>query len=149
MQQKKYLEFNVLVDGGKIIEKMPTARKSVMVWEHEVERMNSVSMQTRLYYELAEEKVVEKEPVKEIKDEFVMVAKIDLPQPFDAESFVKTAKIEDFVSLNENEVNSALALMSKRTIVNMFSIEIDEKKFGLTSHKVLEEKAIDAINKLK
>lgn len=151
MQQKKYLEFNVQIDGGRIIEKMPTARKTVMIWEHEAERLNSVSRQTRLYYELApEEKVVKKEPVKEPEDEdVVVVAKINLPQPFNAELFVKTAKMEDFVPLTDDEVNSALALMSKRTIVNMFSLEIDEKKFGLTKHEVLEQQAKEAINKLK
>jgi hypothetical protein len=54
MGQKKYNEFTIQVDKGKIIEKMPTARKSVMIYEHEAELLNNVSKQTKFYYELAE-----------------------------------------------------------------------------------------------
>lgn len=147
MEQQKYLEFNVQIDDGKIIEKMPTARKSVMIYAHDVEILNSVSRQTRLYYELAK-KETKKEPEEVVAKETV-VAKIDIPQPFDAEGFVKTAKLEDFATLNEDEFDSALALISKRNIVNMFGIEIEEKKFGITSHKTLEGQAKEIVNKLK
>jgi len=59
MEQRKYNEFKVLMADGKIAEKMPTARKSVMIYEHDAERMNKVSGQTKMYYELA------KKPQKE------------------------------------------------------------------------------------
>lgn len=147
MEQKKYLEFNVQIDGGKIIEKMPTARKFVMIWEHEAERLNSVSKQTRLYYELAKKE----EPKKELKQEekAVVVTKIEITQPFDAEAFVKTATIDDFKTLTDEEMDSALLLISKKNIINMFGIEIEEKKIALTKHDTLKDQAKEIVASLK
>ena len=54
MEQKKYNEFKVSMDGKKIVEKMPTLRKTVMIYDHEAKRMNKVSGQTKFYYELTE-----------------------------------------------------------------------------------------------
>lgn len=150
MEQKKYLEFNVQIDGGKIIEKMPTARRSVMIYEHEAERLNNVSRQTKLYYELAKKEEVKKETEKEIaKDESLVVTKIEIPQPFDAESFVKTAKLEDFVTLPDDDLESALSLMSKKNIMSMFRIEIEEKKIASTKHESLKSQAKEIVNSLK
>jgi len=151
MKQEKYLEFNVQIDGGKIIEKMPTARKVVMIYEHEAERLNSTSRQTRLYYELAKKEEVKKEPEKETKEkeEVVVVAKIDIPQPFDAESFVKTAKLESFATLTDEDLESALSLMSKKSIIAMFGIEVEEKKIALTKHEALKSQAKEIVTSLK
>lgn len=150
MKQEKYLEFNVQIDGGKIIEKMPTARKYVMIYAHEAERLNSVSRQTRLHYELAKKEEAKKEPVKQQEDEeVVVITKIDIAQPFDAEGFVKTAKLEEFLPLNDDDLESALSLMSKKNIIAMFGIEIDEKKIALTKHETLKAQAKEIVTSLK
>lgn len=59
-KQHKYHEFIVQIHDGKIIEKMPTARKTVMIYDHEAERHNNTVNQTKFYYEKAEEEVAVK-----------------------------------------------------------------------------------------
>lgn len=69
-KQEKYFEFTVQLDGGKIIEKMPTARKFVMIYDHEAERMNNLVRQTRTFYEKAiVEEMKPKEVVAEVSQE--------------------------------------------------------------------------------
>ena len=87
---------------------------------------------------------------KEIaKDESLVVTKIEIPQPFDAESFVKTAKLEDFVTLPDDDLESALSLMSKKNIMSMFRIEIEEKKIASIKHESLKSQAKEIVNSLK
>lgn len=56
MKQNKmypYNEFSVeLDDKGKVIEKMPTKRKTVVIYPHEAEYWNDRITQNRLFYEL-------------------------------------------------------------------------------------------------
>lgn len=59
-KQEKYFEFTVQLDGGKIIEKMPTARKFVMIYDFEAERHNNQVRQTKLFYEKAEDQSADK-----------------------------------------------------------------------------------------
>lgn len=52
-KQYKFNEFNVSLDEkGKIIDKMPTKRKSVVIYPHEAEWHNERIEQTKVYYEL-------------------------------------------------------------------------------------------------
>ena len=53
MKQEKYYEYIVQMQNGKVAEKMPTARKSVMIYPFEAERLNSTVAQTKLFYEKA------------------------------------------------------------------------------------------------
>lgn len=55
-KQQKYNEYSVSLNKGEIVEKMPTLRKTVMIYPHEAEWYNKRINQNKLYYELAEEK---------------------------------------------------------------------------------------------
>lgn len=56
-KQYKYNEFIAEIDGeGNVIEKMPTKRKSVVIYPHEAEWHNERKGQTKMYYELAKQK---------------------------------------------------------------------------------------------
>jgi len=71
MEQKKYNEFTVVIQDGKIIEKMPTARKSVMIYEHEAERLNNSTIQTKIHYELAKKQLNENKADKATSNEIL------------------------------------------------------------------------------
>lgn len=52
----KYNEFSVVLDrDGKILDKMNTARKTVVIYPHEAEYWNERIQQNKMYYELVEE----------------------------------------------------------------------------------------------
>lgn len=54
-QMYKYNEFSVELDNnGKVLEKMPTKRKSVTIFPHEAKHWNDRIDQNRLLYELAD-----------------------------------------------------------------------------------------------
>jgi hypothetical protein len=74
MRQLKYNEFEILMERGEIVRKTPTLRGSVMIFPHDAELNNSVSKQTKLYYELA---VVEKPKAETPKTEVKTQADID------------------------------------------------------------------------
>jgi len=69
MKLLKYYEYNVQLDGGKIVEKMPTPRKHVTLYPHDAERNNSTVKQTKLWYELADAPKEEFNPVGDKVDD--------------------------------------------------------------------------------
>jgi len=147
MEQKKYNEFTVQIDNGKIVQKMPTLRKSVMIYEHEAERLNNVVRQTKTYYELAEEKKIEKvEPIKaEIKPESLANTK-EFIKP---EELKKDLTLEKLKGFEEEELNAVLSVTSKAQMLELVGIEFTKQKLNLTSHpdciKIVKEK----LNELK
>jgi hypothetical protein len=113
MKQFKYNEFTVLVVRGEIVEKMPTARKSVMIYEHDAEINNKVCAQTRLYYEKAEVAVEVKQPekvkvaktqaeidaYKEIRKNLFKVARTDMKLVF--QNTITNEELEKLIAENK------------------------------------------------
>lgn len=64
LQDKKYDEFRVVLNGGKIVKKELTDRGHVMITDRDAEINNANVKFTKLFYELAEVPKSEKEDKK-------------------------------------------------------------------------------------
>jgi len=86
----------------------------------------------RIYYVLVDDK---KQPEK-LKES----------DGFIAETFIKSAKKEDFINLKESELKSAFDLMSKAALIEMIGISCDPKKINATPRETFITNAKEIIN---
>jgi hypothetical protein len=146
MEQHKYNEFDVQVDNGRIVQKMPTLRKSVMIYDHDAERNNSVFRQTKLWYELVDDE----KPKETVKEPIVtIVAKIDLPQPIDGVKLLEGLTGEKFIAFTDEQVDAVLPLMSKVSMLKLVDIEIEKNKLALIKLAKVIEIVKEKRNELK
>jgi len=61
---KRYNEYRVTIDRGKIVSKQPTARGQVSIHDNEAELKNAAMHTTKLYYEKAEPSIVSLEDIE-------------------------------------------------------------------------------------
>lgn len=97
------------------------------------------------YFVLVGEKKIE---VKPVVTETV-IATVILPEPFNPVQFSKTATAEMYADLSDAEIDSALEQLSKKQVMTLFGIEIDEKFFGKTPKTDIVISAKAKINELK
>lgn len=63
---KRYNEYRVTIDNGKIVNKTPTARGQVSIHDNEAELKNNAVLTTKLYYEKAEPSIKSLEEIEKL-----------------------------------------------------------------------------------
>jgi predicted RNase H-like HicB family nuclease len=134
--QKKYNEFTVQLENGQIVQKMPTLRKSVMIYPFEAERLNNVVRQTKTYYELADEV---KKVIQEPKKETIL----------DGEELKKDLTLEKLMEYSEAQVNAAFLVMSKKAMLDLVGVKLSASELQQTKHGDCIEIAKKKLSEIK
>lgn len=131
-------------DGSPVLDEKLSS--GVMLDEMTVKNLNG-NVKNYGFYFVDPEK---KQEVKEQKEpESVVVAKIDLPQPPNAEELAKDLTLEKLLAYKPEEVDAALSLTTKAKMLELVGIEMEKNKIQITNHASCMVLVKEKLNELK
>jgi hypothetical protein len=131
-------------DGSPILDEKISS--GLMLDETTVKTLNG-NVKSFGFYLVGNEDVKKTSPIK--KEEPVVIAKIELPQPPNGEELKKDLTLDKLKSFNNEELNAVLALCSKAEMLGLVGIELPKQKLQITNHSNCIVMVKEKLNELK